>query len=298
MSVSPAASSSSRARRRQRAEVAGVDPDRLQPRAGQRAGRRSPSRTPSERVVRVDEQRRAAGPRAQLVAEDVELAGAPARHDLGVGHRAGRRDAEIARGGRRGGAGEAREVRGARGAVRGAEAVEAAHREVPDRAARGGAHDLRRVRRDADGVVHRRQQRRLDERRLQARRGQAQQRRDGRHDRALAHRPDAAARSAGRAGASSTGVVERHRVLLGEPAQVGLGEAHALEEGERLVDAGDGQRAVAARRQLERDEVVRRPLVEVVGRHRQAVQVGEERVAGGHRFMGGSTRTVRVCRQR
>ncbi|HEV2777059.1 MAG TPA: hypothetical protein VGV90_15825 [Solirubrobacteraceae bacterium] len=273
----------------QRAVVARVDPDRLQPSARQPLRLDRPPHA-LQRVVGVDQQRRPGGPRAQRIAEDARLPGPPTRHDLGVRHRAGRRNAEIARGGRRGRAREAGEVGGARRAVRGPETVEAAHREVPHRAARGGPHDLRRVRRDADGIVHRGEQRRLDERRLEARRGQAQQGRRGRHDRPFAYGPYAA-REAQVAQAREDRLVERRAVVVGQPPQVRLPEAQARQEGERLVHAGDRQRAVAARRQLERHQIVRRPLVEVVGGHRQAVQIGEERVAGGQRFMGGSTRS-------
>ena len=242
-----------------------------------------------ERVVGVDEQRRAGGPRAQPVGEDVELAGRPARHDLGVRHRPRGRDAEVAGGGGRRRPGEAGEVGRPGRAVAGAEAVEAAQREVPHRPARRGAHDLRRVRRDADGVVHRRQQRRLDERRLQARRREAQQRRRGRHDRPLADRPHRAAEAQVARGAASTGASNVTGSCAASQARSASVKRMPSRKASASSHAGDGHRAGTARRQLERDEVVRRALVDVVGRHRQAIQIGEQGVAAA--VMGGSTRT-------
>ncbi|HEV2785521.1 MAG TPA: hypothetical protein VGV67_03975 [Solirubrobacteraceae bacterium] len=264
--------------------VAGVDPDRAQPGAGEALGRDRLAQ-PVDRIVGVDEQRRPRGPRPQLVAEDVQLARTSAGHDLRVGHRPGDGDAEVARRSGGGRSGEAREVRGARGGVPRAEAVEAAHREVPHRAVTGGAHDRGGVRRDAGGVVDRRQQRRLDERRLQALCGDPQQRRAAGHDRPLARRPDRAA-EAQVAQAPEHRLVERRGVLRGEPAQVGLGEAHRLEERERLLHPGDGHPRAPARGELERHDIVRRALVYVVGRHREAVEVCQKGVALVH-ILGG-----------
>ncbi|HVF79352.1 MAG TPA: hypothetical protein VNA28_13730 [Solirubrobacteraceae bacterium] len=267
-------------RNRERVVIAGVDPDRLQ-RSARQSLRVDRAAYALDRVVGVDEQRRTAVARAQLVAEDAELAGAPARHDLRVRHRAGRGDRQVAGGSRRRGPCEAREVCGAGSGVARAEAVEAPHREVPDGAVARGPHDQRRVRGDAQRVVHRREHRRLDERRLQPTRGDPQQRGADGDDRALARRPDGA-REAQVAQALEHGLVERDRILVGEPAQVGLTEAHPREEGERLMDSGNGHRADAAGGQLEGDEVVCRPLMDVVRCHREAVEIGGEGVVCGH----------------
>jgi hypothetical protein len=155
--------------------------------------------------------------------------------------------------------------------------VIAARREVDDFARRsGGEHEPRRLGRDRSLEVDLVQQQRLDQLRLDAARGDAQQRLARERDRALGHRVDAA-------GEAEAGEVVKERVRKPEAAQVRKlvgSETHLLDERQRGSDARDEQ-PVAVRRQIAREQLEHRRLVhaaqEVAGRHRQLVLVHHHR---------------------
>ena len=260
-------------------EVAGVDADAREghpggPRRGDRVGHAALD------VVGVDEEHREPGILAEEGLERGPLAGGPEGENVVVGHGPGGGDTEAAardRGRRPRRAGDVRRPRHPQGRVG---PVEAAQREVPHRPAGGGVDDPRRLARDQGLVVDDREQRGLDERRLDPPRGDPEKRDLGADHRPLGDRLDPP-------GEPQPGEVVDEVALIdplpGQPLEVGGLEAEALEVGERLLEPGGDQvaapRGEAADEELEAHLAVEPAVEERLG-HGELVLVAVQPVPG------------------
>jgi hypothetical protein len=269
-------------------EVAGVQSHRGQavPALAQRQTHRDRVAHAVERVVRVDEQGDVVGQRPRVGLERLALVFE--RHHPAVRVRAADRDAEALPGEHIRGRGAAADVRRPRGRQSPIRPLRAPQPELDHRIVAGGQADARGLGGDERGKAGVHQERRLDQLRLQQGAAHAQQRLVGKDDLALGHRvdvqrqPHRAERVEEGAREEGAAVVAAQRLEVCEV--VGL-EAQRLEiRQRRLQPARHGVAAAeggGAEVEVERGLLLSPPGAPVAERHRELVEVGEERGAGG-----------------